>query len=87
MNTVKPSEVSVRRRGGGVSPRWIVLGVAAILAVILVFQNMQVVLLRVFFWEFTAPAYLMLLIALALGFIVGLVVSALLRRRNSRRGL
>lgn len=87
MNTAQSNEVSVRRQGGGVAPKWIVLGVVAVLVVILVFQNMQGVPLRFFFWEFTAPTFLILLIALALGFLVGLVVSALFRRRNSRRGL
>lgn len=85
MSTVQPSGVSVRRRGGGVGPKWIVLGIVVVLLAILVFQNTQDVLLRVFFWEFTASAYLMLLAAAVLGFVVGLGVSALLRRRSSRR--
>ena len=69
------------RRGYG---SLIVLAVVVVLLLIFVFQNTEKVAFKFLFFSFTWPAWLILLVTLVLGFLVGLVTSALLQRRKRR---
>ena len=50
--------------------------------IILLFQNTQVVTLRLFFWKVTMSHFIMILIILFLGFIGGYIISAVWRKRS-----
>ena len=67
--------------GRKVSPKLIVGGVLALLALIFVFQNTDSRSVNLLFWDLTAPTWLWLLVIFAVGVIVGLLLPRL--RRDS----
>ena len=88
-STQEGSEVQLQRGSGPGSPgygRLIAPAVIAIAIVILVLQNTKEDWrIHFFFWWFSLPAALMLALLLAVGFLVGLAVSALMRRRRRQQ--
>lgn len=85
--TQQPQPQAVRgqgkpqRQGMG---KLIALGVVAVLIVIYIVQNTEDVAVKFLFWSFTWPAWLMLILMLVIGFLVGMATSAVLRRRKKR---
>jgi len=79
-------QVQVQRDTRSSSPgygRFIAPAVVAIVIIILILQNTREHWrIHFFFWWFSLPAAFMLILLLAVGFLVGLGVSALLRRRR-----
>ena len=80
------SETQVRvekqpRRGMGTL---IGLGIVGILFLIFIFQNTEKVKFQFLFFDFTWPAWLMLLVLFVLGMLAGFITSALLRRRRRK---
>ena len=69
------------RQGYG---KLIAVAVVGVLILIFVLQNTQDLKFKFLFWDFTWPAWLMLVITLIIGFAIGFLVSALLRRRKKR---
>ncbi len=65
--------------------RLIALGVAGILLLILLFQNLAGVPIRFFFWGFTMPGAVVFLLTLVAGGLVGFAVATALGRGNTRR--
>ncbi len=63
------------------SLRWTLIGLAALLAIIVVLQNTQAVETRVLFTTITMPRALLLALALLLGFAAGYVLA---HRRGTR---
>ncbi|MDM7829704.1 LapA family protein [Cellulomonas edaphi] len=57
--------------------------VVVVLAVVIVLQNTKPATFKVFAWEFVTPTWVMLSIALALGFVMGWLLHY--RRRARRR--
>ncbi len=74
-----------RPRGPGYG-RLIAPAVAAIVIVILILQNRsEPWAFRLFFWSFSLPAALMLVLLLVIGFLLGLLVSAVLWHRRRKQ--
>lgn len=76
-----------RRRGQGYGSL-IAPAIVAIVVIILILQNTsEDWRLSFLFWSFSLPGALMLILVLAIGFLIGLLVGAVLRRRrvNARR--
>jgi uncharacterized integral membrane protein len=67
------------RRGMG---KLIGLAVAVILFLVFIFQNGQSVEFNFLFFDFTWPAWSMLLLLFVLGLLCGLITSTVLRRRR-----
>jgi uncharacterized integral membrane protein len=85
MSTTQQPQVQLRRESqGGGWGKLIALIVVAILLLIYIIQNTQDVAVKFLFWSFTWPAWLLLILMLAIGFLVGLATGALLRRRKKR---
>ena len=86
-STEERPQVQVQRdrkpdsRGYG---KLIAAAVVGVLILIFVLQNTQDLKFKFLFWDFTWPAWLMLVITLLIGFAIGFLVSALLRRRKKR---
>jgi len=86
-STQDPPQVQVQRDRGPAPQGYgklIVAAVVAIIILIFVIQNTQDWKFKFLFWDFTWPAWLMLVITLIIGFAIGFLVSALLRRRKKR---
>ena len=66
------------------SARVIVAIIIGVLAVILIAQNTHDVQFHLFFWHINRPMWLMLLIFLAGGFVIGSIYPWFNRRRSSR---
>ncbi len=62
-------------------PKYIILLIIAILSLIVLLQNTQVVMFRILFWKIEMSRVVMILLLLALGFISGFVVGRLNRGR------
>ena len=81
-------EVQVRRDRGSDShgyAKLIVAAVIAVLIIVLVLQNTKEDWrFHIFLWWFSLPASVMLVVLLICGFLIGMVSSALLRRRKKR---
>ncbi len=60
------------------------IGVAAILFLIFVIQNTEKVKFSFLFWDFTWPAWGMLVLLFALGLLTGMLTTTLLRRRRRK---
>jgi len=54
-------------------PRLIIIAVLVVLALILIFQNWTAFPVSFLFWSGSLPGTLMLVIALAIGFVIGIV--------------
>lgn len=68
--------------GRGVSPGLVVAVVLALLLAVFVFQNTDEVEVTAYFWEFSGPLWLVLLITIAVGLVILELFNALLRRRR-----
>jgi len=64
------------------NPKSIIAAIVIVSFIILLFQNTQVVTLRLFFWKVTMSHFIMILITLFLGFISGYIISAVWRKRG-----
>ena len=64
------------------SPKSIIAAIVIVSFIILLFQNTQVVTLRLFFWKVTMSHFIMILITLFIGFIGGYIISAVWRKRS-----
>ena len=64
------------------NPKSIIAAIVIVLFIILLFQNTQVVTLRLFFWKVTMSHFIMIFITLFLGFIGGYIISAVWRKRR-----
>ena len=74
-----------QRSGGGVNGKLIAVGVVGIIILILILQNTKESWkFHFFFWWVSLPAWLMLILWLLVGFLVGFGLSAVLRRRKRR---
>ena len=86
MSTNPEVQVQRSQRGGGaLNGRLIAVGVIGILILILILQNTKESWrCHFFFWWISLPAWLMLILWLVVGFLVGLGLGAVLRRRKRR---
>lgn len=64
------------------NPKSIIAAIVIVSFIILLFQNTQVVTLRLFFWKVTMSHFIMILITLFIGFIGGYIISAVWRKRS-----
>ena len=63
----------------------IAAGVVAVLLIVLIVQNSKESWrFHFYFWWVSLPAWLMLILVLWVGFLIGMVLSALLRRRKKK---
>ncbi len=86
-STQDPPQIQVQRDRGPASQGYgklIAAAVVAIIILIFILQNTRDLQFSFLFWDFTWPAWLMLVITLLIGFVIGFLVSALLRRRKKR---
>lgn len=67
-------------------PRLIVGGVALVLALIFIVQNSEPVQTTFYFWDAETRLWVVILVSLVLGALLGQVVPAVIRRRRARRG-
>ena len=72
---------------GAANIRKIVIGILSILALIIIFQNMQVVNIQLLFWQVSMSRILLLFVCLLIGAVVGLLSYPLLfkNRRESKQ--
>jgi uncharacterized integral membrane protein len=70
-----PSDESKKN---GVDFRKIALGVLVLLALIIIFQNMQVVTIQLLFWKIEMSRILLLFLCLLIGLVVGLLAYPLI---------
>ena len=64
-------------------PKFIVLGALALLLLILVIQNSEVVTVTLLFWDFDMSRVILILLATMTGFIGGYLVARLTATRSS----
>jgi uncharacterized integral membrane protein len=69
------------------TPRVVIAIIIAVVAIILIAQNTHDTQLHLFFWHINRPMWLMLLILLAAGFIVGSIFPWFHRRQKSKAEL
>ena len=88
MSTTPPVQVRSRGRAGlsyGALAKIVVVAVVALAILIFILQNTVSVEWSFLFWSFSINQWIMLVVALAVGFLVGMVVSAVLRRSRRRQ--
>ena len=68
-------------------PKTIIVIVLAALFLTILLQNTQVVTLRLFFWKVSMSQIILIPLAMAIGFVVGLIVSKATSNRNKRKKL
>jgi putative membrane protein len=66
-------------------PKFIVVLVLIALLLIILIQNIQPVTLRLFFWEVGMPQIILIPLTMAIGFVVGFVVSRVTGSRGKRK--
>ena len=66
-------------------PRFIVVLVLIALFLIILIQNTQVVTLRLFFWKVGMSQIILIPLAMAIGFVVGFVVSKVTGNQRTRK--
>ena len=82
----QPQVTMERRQSGPSYTRFIVPAVAVVFILILVLQNrVDHWRFHFFFWWFSLRAWLMVVFLLALGFLIGMAISAFLRRRKRQQ--
>jgi uncharacterized integral membrane protein len=79
--------VQVERRGrSGPSTAAIIrlglIGVVALIVIVFILQNTEAVQFTFLFWDFTLALWVMFLITLLVGVLIGMLTSALLRHRR-----
>jgi uncharacterized integral membrane protein len=65
-------------------PKYTVLLVVILFVLIILFQNREVVTLRLFFWSIEMSRVILVLITVGLGFILGFVTNAIVGRRRRK---
>jgi len=68
-------------------PKFIVLLVLIALFLIILIQNIQVVTLQLFFWKVGMSQIILIPLIMAIGFVVGFVVSKVTGNQNKRKAL
>ena len=82
----QPQMTTERRPSGPSYTRFIVPAVAVVFVLILVLQNrVDHWRFHVFFWLFSLRAWLMVVFLLALGVLIGMAITAFLRRRKRQQ--
>ena len=82
----QPQVTAQRRQSGPSYTRFIVPAVAVVFVLILVLQNrVDHWRFHFFFWWFSLRAWLMVVFLLALGILIGMAVTAFLRRRKRQQ--
>jgi uncharacterized integral membrane protein len=66
-------------------PKIIACLVLAILLLIVLIQNTQIVTLRLFFWKIGMAQILLILLTMMIGFVVGYIVARVTGNRQERR--
>lgn len=79
--------VNVERRGRsgpstGAIIRMAIIAIVAIVVIVFILQNTDVVQFSFLFWDFNLAVWIMFVITLLVGILVGLLTSVLLRRRR-----
>lgn len=77
-------QVQVQRRPRKGRGRLIVVGVIAVLIIVLILQNGADTRLSFLWMDFTWPAWLVILLTLAIGVVAGLLIGAYARRPRKR---
>jgi uncharacterized integral membrane protein len=67
-------------------PKVIIILIVAVLALIVLFQNTQDVVLRFLFWSRPVSQVVLILLTLALGFVAGFIAAKLSGRRSAPKG-
>lgn len=63
----------------------LVIGIVlSILVLIIMFQNTDTVVTRLLFWEVPMPLFVLLLLMLLVGFVLGVVTMTIRKRRQAR---
>ena len=86
-STQQPQPQAVRGQGKSQNQgmgKLIAAGVIAVLLIIFIVSNRVPWKISFWFLHFTWPAWVVLILVLVVGFLIGLVLSALLRRRKKR---
>ena len=82
----QPQMTSERRQPGPNYTRFIVPAVVVVFVLVLVLQNrIDHWRFHFFFWWLSLPAWVMVVLLLALGFLIGMAIAAYLRRRKGQR--
>jgi uncharacterized integral membrane protein len=81
----RPAGAAARPAEQNWVPRLIVGGVALVLAVIFIAQNSERVQATFYFWDAEARLWVVILVSLVLGAMLGQLVPAVIRRRRARR--
>ena len=82
----QPQVTMERRQASQGYVRFIVPAVVAVFILILVLQNrIDHWRFHFFFWWLSLPAWVMVVLLLALGFLIGMAISAFLRRRKRQQ--
>ena len=68
-------------------PKFIVVLVLIALLLIILIQNTQVVTLRLFFWKVGMSQIILIPVTMAIGFIVGFIVTKATGNRDKRKAL
>ena len=68
-------------------PKTITVLVLVALFLVILIQNTQVVTLRVFFWKVGMSQIILIPLSIAIGFVIGLIVSRVTGNRNKRKKL
>ena len=65
-----------------IKPRLVAAAVLAILILVLVLQNTEVVSVRFFLWDFTMSSVILMLLTTLVGFVCGYLVARVLAARD-----
>jgi uncharacterized integral membrane protein len=74
--------VADERSSRGVSPGVAIAAILAVLLLVFIFQNTDEVRVTAYFWDFTGPLWLVLLVTVAVGLVILELFNTLLRRRR-----
>ena len=66
-------------------PKFIIVLVLIALFLIILIQNIQVVTLQLFFWKVGMPQIILIPLIMAIGFVVGFVVSKVTGKQRKRK--
>lgn len=64
-------------------PKLIAIAVLIVLALIVLFQNVGVVTVRLFFWSLDMSQAILVVVMLAVGFLLGMLTALVRRKRHS----
>ena len=66
-------------------PKGVIIIIASILLLIILFQNTQVVTLRLFFWKVSLSQIILISLTLLIGFVIGFIVPTVLSKRSRKK--